>query len=220
MTPEIRSFELRAAADDDFVLEGIAISYDCLSQELSGFRGSFRERIMPGAFTRSLKQGADVKCLMNHDANFLLGRTKSGTLQLTDSRTGLGFRCQLDRNISMHRDIYASVRRRDLSSCSFAFIPTEGGDTYDEVMQNGKRFKRRTVTDADLFDCSIVVDPAYNAPGATSVNARTADAAIDDANRARCAAIGREIEADFERRIAAAGEAIRTDKLKELGIKI
>ncbi len=85
MTPEvrsIRSFELRAAADDDFALEGTAISYDTLSQDVGGFR----ERIMPGAFTRSLKEGADVKCLMNHDPNFLLGRTKSGTLQLAQKR--------------------------------------------------------------------------------------------------------------------------------------
>jgi len=216
MKPEIRSFELRAAADEDFALEGTAISYDCLSQDLGGFR----ERIMPGAFTRSLKEGADVKCLMNHDPNFLLGRTKSGTLQLKDSRTGLGFRCQLDKNNSAHRDVYASVKRGDLSECSFAFIVPQGGDAFDEATQDGKRFLRRTVMEAALRDVSVVVDPAYNAEGATSVDARTADAAIDAANRARCAAIGREIEADFQRRIAAAGEAIRADKLKELGIKI
>ena len=35
---EIRSFELRAADGEDFVLEGTAVSYDCLSQELSDFR--------------------------------------------------------------------------------------------------------------------------------------------------------------------------------------
>jgi hypothetical protein len=213
---EIRSFELRAAADEDFALEGTAVSYDCLSQDLGGFR----ERIMPGAFTRSLKEGADVKCLMNHDPNFLLGRTKSGTLQLKDSRTGLGFRCQLDKNNSAHRDVYASVKRGDLSECSFAFIVPQGGDAFDEATQDGKRFLRRTVMEAALRDVSVVVDPAYNADGATSVDARTADAAIDAANRARCAAIGQELEADLQKRIAAAGEAIRADKLKELGIRI
>lgn len=214
MEREIRSFELRAADGEDFVLEGTAVSYDCLSQELSDFRGSFRERIMPGAFTRSLKEGADVKCLFNHDQNFLLGRTKSGTLQLQDTPKGLRFRCQLDQNNSTHRDVYASVKRRDLSSCSFAFRPTQDGETYDEVTQNGKRFKRRTVTDADLFDCSIVVDPAYNAPGATSVDARNMDAAIDAANRAAAERIGREIEADFQRRIEAAGRAVAEDRRK------
>lgn len=217
MTTAIRSFELRAAADGDFALEGTAVSYDCLSQDLGGFR----ERVMPGAFTRSLNQSADVKCLLNHDVNVVLGRTKSGTLQLKDTRNGLTYRCQLDETNSSHRDVYASVKRKDLSECSFAFIIAPGGDAFDEVTQDGKRFVRRTITDvAELRDVSVVTYPAYNAEGATSVAARTADAAIDDANRARCAAIGREIEADLQRRIAAAGEAIRTDKLKELGIKI
>lgn len=217
MKIETRSFELRASANDDFTLEGTAVSYDCLSQDLGGYR----ERVMPGAFTRSLKQGADVKCLLNHDVNVVFGRTKSGTLRLEDTRKGLLFRCQLDENISSHRDAYISVKRGDLNECSFAFVIAPGGDAYDEVTENGKRFMRRTITDvAELRDVSVVTYPAYNAEGATSVAARTADAAIDDANRARCAAIGREIEADFQRRIAAAGEAIRTDKLKELGIKI
>lgn len=192
MKTEIRSFELRAAADDAFALEGTAISYDCLSQDLGGFR----ERIMPGAFARSIKQGADVHCLLNHNANFLLGRTKSGTLQLQDTRTGLGFRCQLDRNNSMHRDVYASVKRRDLSECSFAFVVAQGGESFDQVTQNAKTFVRRTVTDADLKDISIVVTPAYNAQGATSVDARNGDAVIDAYNRRRCAELGRLVSED------------------------
>jgi uncharacterized protein len=193
---EIRSFELRAADGEDFVLEGTAVSYDCLSQELSDFRGgSFRERIMPGTFTRSLKSGADVKFLFNHDPNYLLGRTKSGTLQLQDTPTGLRFKCQLDPNNTDHQNVYRMVKRRDLSECSFAFVPSASGQTYDQVTENGKRFTRRTVTDADLFDCSTVVDAAYNAPGATSVNARSTDAAIDAYHRRRAAEIGREIAA-------------------------
>jgi hypothetical protein len=208
MKPEIRLFELRAAADEGFALEGTAISYDCLSQDLGGFR----ERIMPGTFTRSINLGADVKCLLNHDPNFLLGRTKSGTLLLDDTDRGLKFRCQLDRNISAHRDVYASVKRGDLSECSFAFRVPQGGDEYDEDEENGKRFVRRTVNKAELLDVSAVVSPAYNSKGATSVDARTSDAAIDAANRTRCAAIGREIEADFRRRIEAAGRAVAEDR--------
>jgi HK97 family phage prohead protease len=193
MKTETRSFELRAAAAEDFVLEGTAVSYDCLSQDVGGFF----ERIMPGAFTRSLKAGQDTKCLLNHDANVVLGRTKSGTLQLQDTPTGLRFRCQLDRNNSTHRDIYASVKRKDLSECSFAFVIAPGGDTFDEVTQNGKRFMRRTVTDvAELRDIAIVTYPAYNATGATSVDARSTDAAIDAYHRRRAAEIGREIAAD------------------------
>jgi HK97 family phage prohead protease len=189
-TRSTRSFELRAAAED-FVLEGIAVSWGCLSQDLGGFR----ERIQRGAFTRSLKQGADVKCLLNHDANFVLGRTKSGTLQLQETSTGLTFRCQLDKNIGSHRDVYASVKRGDINECSFAFTVAQGGDAFDEATENGKRFTRRTITDANLIDVSVVTYPAYNAPGATSVDARNTDAALDAYHRRRAAEIGREIAA-------------------------
>lgn len=214
MKIETRSFELRAAADEDFVLAGTAISYDCLSQDLGGFF----ERVMPGAFADSLKSGADVKCLLNHDSNVVLGRTKSGTLQLQDTPKGLRFRCQLSENNSQHADVFDSVKRGDLSECSFAFTVPQGGDAFDEVTQDGKRFVRRTITKANLRDVSVVAYPAYNAKGATSVDARTADAAIDAHNRARCAAIGREIEADSQRdlqhRIDAAGRAVAEDRAK------
>src|SRR5258708_3581793 len=198
MKIETRTFALRAVSnedEDEFALEGTAVSYDCLSQDLGGFR----ERIMPETFSRSIKQGDDVKCLLNHDSNVVLGRTKSGTLQLEDTRKGLRFRCQLDEDNSQHRDVYASVRRGDLSEMSFAFTVPQGGDAFDEVTQDGKRFVRRTITEANLRDVSVVAYPAYDAKGATSVDARTADAAIDTANLARCATIGREIEADSQR---------------------
>ncbi len=192
MKQEIRSFELRAAAGDDFALEGTAVSYDCLSQDLGGFR----ERIMPGAFARSIKAGADVKCLLNHDANVVLGRTKSGTLTLQDSNSGLRFRCQLDRSNSAHQNVFQMVKRRDLSECSFAFVVPQGGDAFDEVTQGGQRVMRRTIKDADLRDVSVVTYPAYNAKGSTSVDARSTPAAIDAYNRRRAEEIGRVVAED------------------------
>lgn len=192
MKTEKRSFELRAAAED-YVLEGTAVSYDCLSQDVGGFF----ERIMPGAFTRSLKAGQDTKCLFNHDANVVLGRTKSGTLQLEDTSKGLRFRVRLDRNNTDHQNVYRMVKRGDLNECSFAFVIAPGGDTFDEVTQNGKRFMRRTVTDvAELRDIAIVTYPAYNATGATSVDARSTGASIDAYNRRRCEEIGRAVAED------------------------
>ncbi len=57
---EKRSFsgvQLRAAAG--FILEGVAASYNTPSNPLP-----FIEKIAPGAFTRSLREGKDVKCLL------------------------------------------------------------------------------------------------------------------------------------------------------------
>lgn len=211
MKTEIRSYtaELRAA-DADFCLEGYAASYNQLSQDLGGFR----EQIAPGAFSRSIKEGADVKCLLNHDSNFILGRTKSGTLTLSDSRKGLQFRCQLLRSSQMHRDIFASVKSGNLSECSFAFSVPQGGDSWDEAVdENGKRFTRRILRDVSLCDVSVVSDPAYNAAGSTSVDARNAAAtAVDTYHNRRAAEIGAEIEADFQRRVEAAGKAVAADR--------
>jgi HK97 family phage prohead protease len=150
---------------------GLAAAYNVLSGDL----GNFREVIAPGAFTRSLREEQDVKALVNHDSNRILGRTTSGTLQLSDSPEGLRFRCQLDPNQQSHRDIHSSIKRGDISMCSFAFRPhTDDGASYDQALdENGQRFHRRTLRDVDLFDISVVCDPAY-AQG-TSVQARSAD---------------------------------------------
>jgi HK97 family phage prohead protease len=165
---------LRAAGTDKFVLQGTAASYNVLSKPL----GDFRERIAPGAFTRSLKSGDDIICSFNHGvkSDVVLGRTGAGTLTLEDSARGLNFRCQLDPNQQAHRDIYSSVQRRDISECSFAFgVDEDGGDEWDQSEDEENRsFKRRTIRSAKLFDVSVVTRPAYG-DGATSVSARSAD---------------------------------------------
>ena len=101
--------ELRATAK--FALGGIAASYNTLSGDVGGFV----EQIAPGAFARSLRENADVIATFNHDPNKVLGRTKSGTLTLSDSTAGLVWYCQLDPNNSDHQNIYASVKRGDIS---------------------------------------------------------------------------------------------------------
>ena len=52
--------------------------------------GMFREQIAPGAFTDAIGRD-DVRALFNHDANFVLGRTVSGTLRLSEDETGLRY---------------------------------------------------------------------------------------------------------------------------------
>ena len=45
------------------------------------------ERIMPGAFDRSIRESSDARSLFNHYSDFVLGRTSAGTLLLSkDSR--------------------------------------------------------------------------------------------------------------------------------------
>ena len=83
MTTKIEQRTISAslrALPSSFELAGVAVAYDVLSSDLGGFR----ERIARGAFTRALNEKQNVVCLFNHDQNFVLGRTTSGTLSLQD----------------------------------------------------------------------------------------------------------------------------------------
>jgi HK97 family phage prohead protease len=133
-----------------------------------------RERIMPSAFDRAIREGHDVRGLVNHDPRLLLGRSKSGTLKITTD--GKGLRYEIDPpDTTVAKDTITSLRRGDLSGSSFAFMPAKGGyefreeDGYDVV----------EVRDVDLFDVGPVTFPAYT--GATSgVREMRSSAMIED----------------------------------------
>jgi HK97 family phage prohead protease len=178
---EVRtSLSLRAdggqAADPQYLLRGRAVSYNSLSKPLPSQRGlTFRERVMPGAFKRSLASGSDVIATFNHnDQDIPLGRTKSGTLRLSDGPQGLDFAVQLDKNNSEHRNLFSAVSRGDVSQCSFGFVADE--DEFDDddpsvKDDNGNRCSRRSIKSATLHSVDVVTNPAYDA---TSVTARSA----------------------------------------------
>lgn len=55
--------------------------------------GGFRERIAPGAFRSAL--AGDVLAMLDHDPGKVLGRTRSGTLRLSEDSKGLAFSLDL-----------------------------------------------------------------------------------------------------------------------------
>ncbi len=175
----LKATEVRASkAAGKFELTGRCASYN-VPTKINEVGGPFLEQVAPGAFSRSLREGADVKATFNHSQDHVLGRTKSGTLILSDSKAGLNFRCILDPNNSMHRDVHASVARQDLSEGSFAFRVPPGGDEWGTTTddETGRSIPLRTLKDVDLVDVAPAVTyPAYKGD-ATSVSARAAAAA-------------------------------------------
>lgn len=147
--------ELRAEQDGEKqYLTGYAARFNVLSQDL----GYFRERIAPGAFTRSLQEKADVRKLINHDPNLVLGRTKAGTLELSEDDKGLKFRFEMP-DTSYARDLMESVRRGDINECSFGFMVRK--QTWMEDDDPEEESCIRELNDVDLFDVSTVTYPAY-----------------------------------------------------------
>jgi uncharacterized protein len=161
---------LRAPTDDKFELRGIAAAYNVPSKDLGGFV----ETVAPTAFKRALRDKQDVFALINHSPDQVLGRVGNNTLTLSDSPQGLRFVVKLNPESQAHRNLYASVKRGDISECSFAFKVANGGEKWE----TRGAVRKRTLTDVDLFDVSAVTYPAYGG-GATSVEARSLAYGLD-----------------------------------------
>lgn len=143
------SVETRADGQSHITtLKGYAAKFGVLSEDLGGFR----EKIASGAFARSIEEN-DVRAFWNHNATELpLGRTKSGTLRLTEDDIGLRFEVDLPQTTPA-QDLAVSVDRGDVDGVSFGFRTRK-----DEWAENGMI---RTLLDVDLVEVSPVNWPAY-----------------------------------------------------------
>jgi HK97 family phage prohead protease len=132
---------------------GYASVFNSKSQDLGGFV----EIVRPGAFTRALTGGADVRALVNHDPNLILGRSAAGTLVLVEDERGLRVEI-LPPDTQAGRDTLESVRRGDLDGMSFAFRAIQDKWDYSD---KARGTMLRELLDVDLFDVSVVAFPAY-----------------------------------------------------------
>lgn len=183
-----RPIEVRAEADVPSVLTGYAAVFDSPTE----IAGLFREVIKPGAFRSAIGRD-DVRALFNHDPNFVIGRTTSGTLTLSEDETGLRYTVT-PPDTAWANDLMVSVRRGDITQSSFAFRVTE-----EKWVDSGKRdvLPMREILSVDLFDVSPVAYPAYES---TTVSARAQAAAAThipvapfDADRRRMGLRRREL---------------------------
>jgi hypothetical protein len=146
---------MTAAAGGRRKIEGYAAVFDSRSQMLRAEDDSpFYEFVRPGAFLRSLKD-SDVRALYNHDARYLLGRQKAGTLKLGEDSRGLAYEITPGTR-SYERDLEESMDRGDVTGSSFSFAPVE-----DEWADGPEGVAVRSLKCVHLFDVGPVVFPAY-----------------------------------------------------------
>jgi HK97 family phage prohead protease len=155
--------ELRAAADGEAkrTVRGYAALYNSPSENLGTQKYRFIETIAPGAFDDVLKD--DVRALFNHDANFILARSKGGegTLKIGTDARGLWYEFEAP-DTQAGRDLLVSLARGDVDQSSFAFEVRKDGQEYRERTEGDVTIAERTIKKvARLHDVSPVTYPAY-----------------------------------------------------------
>lgn len=151
-----RSVAFEPVEAGEGTMSGIAIVFDTRTTIGSGKYG-FDEIIRRGAVEKALSRNSDVRALWNHDTNFVLGRTKNGTLALRVTPRGLEVTIRPpDTELAKH--FHESVKRGDVDAMSFGFNIRE-----ENVTRGGGGDGRdlREILDIDLFEVSPVAFPAY-----------------------------------------------------------
>ena len=152
---EIRLGDNATSTSESRHIEGYAIVFNSLSNDLGGFR----EIIEQGAITDELIKNSDILCLMNHDIKKgVLARSYQGrgSLKLDIDEHGLHYSFEAPKT-ALGDEVLEGIRRGDISKCSFAFVCGEDNWTKDE---NGE-YIRHVKKIKNLYDVSLVYHPAY-----------------------------------------------------------
>lgn len=153
---------------DSVEIEGYVNAVERKSKPLWSRIGQFVERICKGAFFRALQRNDDVKILLNHNPERVLGSQKQGNLELHEDSIGLHARATI-----ADPEVIELARAGDLVGWSFGFYDREVEQKRDE---NG--YPLRDVVDLDLEEVSILdkrTTPAYDG---TLVSVRSEEKSI------------------------------------------
>lgn len=144
---EVRNLE---EGNDKSYISGYALKFDKPSEDLG-----FTEYINRDALSGTNMD--NVVALLNHDSNYVLGRTgRNLTLSVDD----IGLRFELEPiDTSYTRDLIENMRSGLIDKCSFAFTIPEGGDEWRKI--DNDRYERTIKKIDRLYDVSVVTTPAY-----------------------------------------------------------
>ncbi|MEK5104008.1 HK97 family phage prohead protease [Cytobacillus sp. FSL M8-0252] len=170
---ETRTFDITNVEKRDGENQSLRVSgYAAVFNSKTSIGEYFDEMISPGAFSRTLSENGDIRALINHNFDKLIGRTKSGTLILSEDERGLKFEIDLP-NTTYATDLAVSMERGDINQCSFGFYATE--ESWDYSIEPALR----TVNEAELFEISIVSIPAYENTEAALVRSKEIDEFVE-----------------------------------------
>ena len=152
--------------------------------------GYFEEVIERGAFDNALNKEYDIRCLFNHEAELILGRTKANTCNVFVNADGnLEYTWVPDYENPTHMSVVRSIMRGDITQSSFAFTIKE--QRWSESTKYGSMGKRSITVIEDLYDVSPVTYPAYadtEADARSIVALRDQEREIEEAKRSQASA--------------------------------
>lgn len=124
----------------------------------------FVEQMSPGVFSKALSQAEKnekvINMLLDHDENHVIGSTAEG-LELEEDSIGLHARA-----IVSDPDTVQAAREKRLSGWSFGFRGLDYRESYFEGVS------RRTVTELELIEVSVIDDKMTPCYAGTSIHAR------------------------------------------------
>jgi hypothetical protein len=196
---------MEVRADDEGSGIGTLEGHAAVFNKKTNIADMFDEVILPGAFTKTLREG-DPRMLWNHDPGKPLARQSTGSLQLDEDKKGLHVVADLP-DTTYGRDAKVSVGRGDVSQMSFGFSVVK--EEWDEDKN------LRSIVEVRLFEVSPVAFAAYET---TDVEAR----AVVEAHKADTTSepgLDAHSEAGADERVADA-LFIKREQLKAIERKV
>lgn len=159
----IRDFKTQftITRDDETSEERVIEGYFALYESETQLWKDSYEIITKGAFDKTLNN--DIRALWNHNTQYVLGRSKNGSLQLKADDKGLFATIKLP-NTQYAEDLHELVSRGDIDQASFGFNIID--EDLEELADGGYRWR---INEIDLHEISVVTFPAYEN---TTVQAR------------------------------------------------
>jgi uncharacterized protein len=136
---DTNNFDLELKSiNDNGTFEGFASTY---GEDLTG------DRILPGAFTKSLEARKKVPLLWNHQTSDVIGSVQS----MTEEPSGLRVKARLNLDAMKAREAYSLLKAGDISGLSIGF-------TIGDFKYASKGI--REIKSLDLYEVSLVAIPA------------------------------------------------------------
>lgn len=169
MELRVNTANMETNEDGSMTVSGYVNRTDQPSHML-GRERKFREVIKKGAWQRAIDKAKEIHFYAEHDKNKILSSTRNGSLELREDENGLYMTAKISPT-SWGKDYYQLIKDGILQNMSFGFRSVK-----DEWHNMGDYFER-TVNDLELFEVSVVRDPAY---ASSSISARGIDLVEDE----------------------------------------